>query len=381
MTSEIVLGAVVFVVLFELVAREDDLPRRVGAAAPAVLATLGYLAFYASQGYGARASAVYVSPFTEPADYALVALQRVPVLLGDAFGALPAEAWGFGDATHVPLIIYGLIATLVVTSLGWRRRPRRRSHRIELWLVVSAALALVPAVGGFIGGRLVTVASFGVAPMLAIAMIHGLRRGRTRPGRIAARIAVAALVILHLAVAPFIRAAMPTALGGIAERQRQLALDADLSACGDAEHLYVLTGSDPSNSMYYASARIFYGTLSMGRFESVRALSMTPADQRLTWVDENSFVLEVTGERPASLLERVHRDRPLEVGATVTVDELAVEVLRTGPTGWRSARFRIDAGRDDVCFASWDGERMRVRRASELGDVEEMPFHPGPMGM
>ncbi|MCB9598324.1 MAG: hypothetical protein H6719_36760, partial [Sandaracinaceae bacterium] len=82
-----------------------------------------------------------------------------------------------------------------------------------------------------------------------------------------------------------------------------------------------------------------------------------------------------------SALESVHRDAPLAVGDVVSAGELTIHVTDSGPTGWRAARFDVARDLDDVCFASWGEDGLRVWRAPAIGEAIELPHVPGVMNM
>lgn len=382
LASEITLGAVVFIALYEGLVRDDAWRARLRAAAPTVGLALGYLAFYALGGYGVRQSATYLSPLEDPGGYALAALERLPVLLGEALGALPSEIWGSVVEGRAVLVGWGLVATALVFGVIRWRRPRGARWRRELWLLASALLALAPVLGGFLGGRLLVVAGVGTSGLLGVAIVRALAiGGEAGLHRWVARLALAALVVLHLGLAPLGRLGLQAAFFQLSQAERAHVVGLDLAACGDADRLYSLTGSDPSNSMYLGAGLSFYAPPGTARLGGYRALSMTPSDQRFTRLDERTFTLEVVGDRGASALEDVHRAAPLAVGEAVTVGELTARVTDAGPGGWRAARFEVDGGLDRVCFASWDGTALTTWRAPPVGEVVELPFRPGLMGM
>lgn len=382
LSSETVLGAVVFIALYEAVARSGPASDRARAAAPAVALTLGYLAFYATQGYGAHHSGTYLSPFADPLAYAGAAVARVPVLLGESLGAVPSEVWGSSEAIQPILVGWGLALTaLVVGVIRWRR-PRHARWRRELWLLASTALSLAPVVGGFLGGRLLVLASIGGASLLGIALVRALAiAGEPGAGRWLARAAFTALVVLHFGLAPLGRLGLEAAFEQLSRLEREHVTGVDLGPCGEAPLLYSVTGADPSNSMYLGAGFMFYAPDAMAGRERFRALSMTPSDQRFVRVGERSFTLEVVGPRAPSALESVHRDAPLAVGDVVSAGELTIHVTDSGPTGWRAARFDVARDLDDVCFASWGEDGLRVWRAPAIGEAIELPHVPGVMNM
>src|SRR5690606_33231778 len=92
LASETSLGAVVFVALYEAIARRDDRKRRARAALPAVSLGLAYVAFYALAGFGTKNSGSYLSPLDDPLAYAEAVVTRGPVLVAEMFSAIPTLA-------------------------------------------------------------------------------------------------------------------------------------------------------------------------------------------------------------------------------------------------------------------------------------------------
>ena len=91
-----------------------------------------YLTVYGVLGGGTRGSGGYHDPLANPLGFAELAIVRVPILLGDAALAIPAELAFV--ASHAVLALAGLVATGVVVlayratrphppGLGWLRSP------------------------------------------------------------------------------------------------------------------------------------------------------------------------------------------------------------------------------------------------------------------
>ncbi|HJL17937.1 MAG TPA: hypothetical protein RMH99_19890 [Sandaracinaceae bacterium LLY-WYZ-13_1] len=375
LASEIALCAAVLVVLYELLARADPGRVRARAAAPAALATLGYLAFYVVGGWGARHSGMYLSPLTDPLAYAGAASVRVPVLFGEAFGGVPSELWGV-EPLRPMLLGWAALTTITVLLLLRAGRFGRR----ERWLLASSVAGLAPVVGGVIGGRLLVVVGAATSALLATAIVRGFVRVG-QPGGWGTRVGLGFLLVLGFGLSPLARLGIGAGMIEISSAQRAQARALDVGACRDASLLYSLTGADPSSSMYLEPALRLYAPDRAERFETIRTLSMAVAPHRFTRVGERSFTLEILGEREIGPIEAVHYDEPPAVGSERTVGELTIEVTDGTAQGWTAARFEVDRPLESVCFASWDGEALRLWRAPPVGETRELPYRSGIMGM
>ena len=226
------------------------------------------------------------------------------------------------------------------------------------------------------------MASIGVSGCLAVALVRAVTLA-ARPGAVRwpARAALVLLLMLHFGLAPLGRLGLSMAFFGLSTAEQAHVEAVDLGSCEGKRGLYVLTGSDPANSMYLGSGLLFHRRDVYERVSLIRTMSMTAADQQMTRVDAASFDLAVVDERPENALERVHRAAPLREGDVVEVSELTVTVTDSTPNGWRAARFTVDGDLDDFCFGRWDGETLVVTEAPAVGERVELPYHPGTMGM
>src|SRR5512145_641050 len=92
--SEAALGALVFIVSYELFGSNSDRRDRIRALIPTTALGIGYLGIYAILGYGTRHSGVYATPLGQPKAFLAAVQQRLPSLLGELTMALPSGVWG-----------------------------------------------------------------------------------------------------------------------------------------------------------------------------------------------------------------------------------------------------------------------------------------------
>jgi hypothetical protein len=382
--SELGLGTLVFAVCFEFGA-EATLRERIRRSGPWVVLGLAYLAMYASLGLGARASGGYVSPFSEPLEFALIALRRVPLLGAELFGAVPSML-----ATDLRgewrLFAIGCAAALFVFSVLFtlRRDLGREEKRTLSWLAPATLLSVVPAVGTVLGGRVLPIAMLGGAALVGNAMALALGARRSPHVRRAWPyvLAVAALVALHFGLSPLVRVAVPLVFARIGAAERTLARTADLGACSRRGYVYILTGSDPGVSLYAAGAIAFYAPEKVAdrRF---RVLSMAPNPERLVRTGPSSFELQVLPPRRANLFEELFRpsSAPLRTGDRVRAGELTVELLEVTNGLFERARFEVDGGLDAACALTLHGGELKVLPWPDANGSVLIPHQPGPMDL
>ena len=385
LASETALGAVVFVLLYELLVPRNTIFNRAMAATPALFLGLVHLATYVTSGYGAHRSGAHLAPFDDPEAFAEATLSRGPALLGELYGALPVALWSFAEPLRPALAIYGLALFGLCVALVYRARVGLRELELRrlVWLSSASVLSLLPMVGGFPGGRLLPLAMIGSAAVVGTAIVQTWVRARKRPAwrRSGLRLAIVGLVILHLGFAPLVRVGLAYQLSALAEAERRLAADADLEACPDGARAYVLTGADPVISLYASSAIAFYAPERVARVDRWRVLSMAPNPQTLARLDARTFELAIEEPRVVSLFEHVYRNTPMQVGDDVEVEELEarVEAVEAGfPT---RVRFTVEDGLGRVCFLRWDGARLVATRPPAVGEREAIDHEPGPSGL
>lgn len=411
--SEVALGALVFLVVYELM-RQVSLEQRISGAAPYAVLGLAYLAGYALLGYGTRGSGAYIFPFDAPGQFALAALVRVPILIGDLLLGMPAVL-AKSPATELSLAMFGFlaIAFYLFVFVRYRALLTLRVRRCLGWLAASTPLALVPAVGTIIGGRVLLFAAIGGAALVGNALnlllearnrLHeGPKRGRRRRYGIA--LAVGLLAILHFGFSPSVRVGLPLALRSIAEGHKKLAREADLGACPRGGAAYLLTGSDPALSLYAGFSFLLYRH-DGAPFRRFRVLSMAPQAQQLTRVGENSFELQVLGPvRKYNAFELLYRARndPLRVGWSRKAEELSVRVMDSDGGLFTRARFDTapqagviskevmpaqgtparTSGRpveSAVCLLVWQSGKLKTLAWPAVGEATLIEHEPGPLG-
>ena len=171
LASETALGAVVFILLYELIASQGPRRERVVATLPVLALGLAHLAFYVLGGYGTKNSGAYISPFDDPGAFAAAIVSRGALLVAELYGALPSLITSMAEPLQAPGAIYGALAAgscALVLHLG-RDRLAAGEGRALLWLGASSVVCLVPMVGGVVGGRLLPLALVGSSAVVGAA--------------------------------------------------------------------------------------------------------------------------------------------------------------------------------------------------------------------
>lgn len=194
--SEAAVQMLAYVVAFEL-CRKGTRRSRALALAPTGIVVALYLVLYATLGRGHA----YAAPFGGATAFVREGVPRLfahaAVLLG--LSVRPDNAWGY-DALRwtmlaaVPLV---LLARPALRGLGDDERGASG------WLVLGAALSLVPIMGAPLESRVLLAPSLGVAVLAAAVIALGVRAWRERgPARFVVMACASLVFVVHGVVGP-----------------------------------------------------------------------------------------------------------------------------------------------------------------------------------
>jgi hypothetical protein len=394
LASESGLVAVVLLVLYEVVTR--GLRRGLVGAAPFLLVGVGYLVAYASLGYGARGSSFYVSPFEAPLDYLGIALWSVPALCAELLLAVPSLLASFVPEARAALVLGGVAAGAAIAAVlvGCRSALSPEARRTLTWLAAGSFIGLFALLGAPVTGRVLPLPALGASALVgnALWLVWSRAQGRgpvDAPG--AARrfnawwAPVAVLGLLHFGVSPLLRVGQAVQFRQMGLVQQRLAEQADVGACGERGSLYLLTGADPSLTLYTAAALRFY-TPQKGNAERLRVLGMVPQAVRLERLGPKVLSLQVLDlPRRESAFERLYRPDgdPLVVGQSVELAELSVRVEAASAGLFERLRldFESDPESMPACWLAWRAGRLTAVSLPAVGVGVTLAHEPGPMGM
>ncbi len=177
--AEAGLGALGWILAWQLTCDPSPWPRRLARLAPHVALVVGWRLLYDHWGYGAENSGLYVDPGAGPGLFLGVLAQRWPVLVAGLWAPLPVDLWAVVPARLHTAV--GLAAGAVVAGMGalaWPvlRAPGPVGDRARL-LALGAGVCLVPPSATFPMDRVVGFAAAGSAALAALLWRHGPQRG------------------------------------------------------------------------------------------------------------------------------------------------------------------------------------------------------------
>ncbi|MBL8938500.1 MAG: hypothetical protein JNM69_28290 [Archangium sp.] len=357
--GETAVAGLAYVLAYELLARPQPWSSRLRALTPVVLVLAGYAVLYKVLNSGARGSATYLDPLSEPLTFLTLAVPRFFANVGtQAFGA-PDVYLALPEAKGL-LIASGVVA-VPVALLAWRRwaptdEAERRTSR---WLLLGAAGSLLPTLATFPATRLLTAASLGLAPVVATLLRAAWRDTGLRRG----------LGVLWLGGAFVLQPltqwlVMPIGFTTVSTRALEAvkALDAK-----PTERFVVLSSSEFVPAIYTAPLMADLG-LTMPRTWHVWSMAPLPVDVRRT--GERQVELSVIGGRMIdSVFEENFRNDnfPIEAGQRVVIDATTVTVLTVEGGKPTSVRFDLDLPVEAFSFVWWDGDSLARVQLPAIG--------------
>ncbi|HMA94777.1 MAG TPA: hypothetical protein VKP30_18935, partial [Polyangiaceae bacterium] len=380
-TSEAGLSGLAYWVAYELCAgTSGNWSLRLRRGTQPILMGVLYLAMYRVLGGGARGGGLYLDPISDPRGFTLLALRRIPTLLGDAI--LHVDA-GMGMVWPVPVILIGLGATGLVALLFAQISPSLspRETRALRWLVPGASLTTVGVAGGPPSSRSLTIAIVGFVPLVAILIQRGWAHFSASPGRgrHAWRMLVAFFAFAQLVYGPvvalFFGRAFRQAEPASAVIGQQTAL-----AASHAHQVVLLTGSDFT---------VWHHTF--GRLRPERpdqgcwwVASAAKGSHQITMTSPRSFSLELTDtELRTGAFERMWRGAryPLPVGYEVTQCGATIRVAAVRNDNPYRLDIQLNTPLNDprLALLAWQDGRIRRVSPSELEKGLFVRWSPGPM--
>jgi hypothetical protein len=383
-SSELALGSGVLLGSYELFERREPLRQRLLALLPAALVCATYLVLYAALGFGSRGSAAYLSPFSDPIAFAGAGLVRAPQLAAELYGAIPSMIAGtLPPQGERVLAALGALITLGVAALTWSRRVQLGPElfRRLSWLGAASLVCLIPMAGGFIGGRMLPLASIGSAAVIGSLLDVLWRQAKSRfgAGRWLTYGLLALLLVPHGVLAPLVRLAMPLVFLQMEQAERKVSREAEVEGCPTGSTAYLLPGSDPTVALYAPLALAFFEPARAARLRGMVSLSMSPRDLRLERNNDDTFELVTLGDFRLSPFEALYRKAPVRVGDKVRTRGLQVEVLATSDGVPTRVRLQFVGGDTRSCLLRWHEGALRGVRLAP-GESLALPHEPGPMG-
>ena len=311
------------------------------------MTAVGYYAFYRLNGYGARNSALYLDPGSDPAGYLLAAPGRFFMHLGGQFFMAPCEATLLRPSL-LPLFIAIGIATLVVVAAAvytfWPE-INAQERRALRWLVPGALIATLPSLAAIVNARVLLAPSLGGAALIAVIIAHAWRlKGAPAANLLkkrALRVLMWTFIVMHLVISPILWPVQVAAMRALMSHLNGImrSVELDETRIADSQVL-VMNAPDPYTGVYPVMLRYFDG---LPRARSWWLLSMAPFTHKVTRTAEREMEVEIVdGQLCTTMIEQLFRskDHPLRPGDRFDLNGLVITVLETGDTG--PSRLRLE---------------------------------------
>jgi hypothetical protein len=319
--------------------------RRVRAIAIWCGSLLAYVTVRAALGYGSSGSGMYLDPVHEPIAFVPQALQRYPVLMGDAVLAVRSSWWpgGFPWAAELadagwlsrlwavdlrPLrnlqVGIGVLACLVFASVLWCYvRGRRESERDVRFLGFGVPLALVPSLASLPESRLMVPALIGWFALLSQALWDRC----TAPERKTTAMPLAFLVLLGAFLPVWSTSDEVHGLPDFSQAVRRSIATPELDhALAEGKYALLATSSDPTTSIYVPLVRRWHERPAPA---SCQLLMGGWGALQLTRINPRAFVLDRINRAftPQDVYASAFNRRPLFVNERFQSGELTATVL------------------------------------------------------
>lgn len=385
---------------------------------PAALPCIAYLALRRALERGPLHSGVYVGPDGDPAGFAWLLLQRVPVLFADVFAGIRSDSWNVGNLMVHPWVAQGLldaswlhepgpwrrahtavgVVTIVIALIGWRivsRRLDRDAARPDgervaslRWLAWGSALSILPVVGSFPSSRLMSIAEIGMAAVLAASVVWCLRdfAARFKAARVRtllAGIAGTAVLVLHLVVAAHAsyQESVNVKYTSMAIRKRNLTIEADKKRL-HLQRVVILSALEYGTSLYVPFVLARHGRKPP---RSCWPISLSPGPHVLIRDTERSFRFapDAGYQLMANAPEELFRDPnvPFKRGDVVDLGGLTITVLETNGKHIQLIRVEADVPLDDrtLLFVVAGPSGLRRFDMPPVGGLARLPPPTLPM--
>lgn len=383
--GETTLGALAYVVAYELVGRrrDDPLARRLVALVPAAAILLGFVVIYKLLGYGTASSGSYLDPVTQPGAFLRVAPLRALVLAGSFLFGPNADLTASRPELVPLLAVIGagtLVAVIVLARRALRALPADETRHVG-WLGVGAMMSMIPSLGGFPGSRLLFMPSLGGAAVVAVILVHAWRARRASRAW-AWRIAVPLLVVVEVVRPAGVAFASTVLFAKLSRDGERIARESELPP--SSARVVVLAASDLVASLYVDLIRT--GTQGAAPHRAWWVLSMAAHPHRARRSGPSALELEVADggtmlEGPYEILCRDPRAHPFAVGDVVALDGMSVrvEAVRDGRPTRIAATFDRPLDDPSLWFVVYREGKLRRVTLPVDGAPIEIAWERGPL--
>ncbi len=372
--GEVAAGMAGFFVAYAIFVETGSWRSRIASAAGWATVAAGWMASYRILGYGARGSAAYVDPFSNPKGFATAVVERFPLLLQGLFGAPSTDFVVVMERWERWFITSG--AVMVIASLFAIASVLRHDRRARFW-AAGTLLALLPACTALPADRLLFVAGIGAMALLA-STVHAVAaatsRGLSGTGWFT-RATLAAWALVHGVSAP---ALLPWRAMGLREHDEWIRVQGEAAferlPPPDGQLVIVNTPD------FYTGALLVAVRAALGRPAQGRVRVLYGGDQPVRVSRLNDTTLEVRPSKGFMVpsVNTVYRSaqRPLWVGTGIQLTGMQVIVTEADRHGAPvAAAFRFDRPleSDGLVFVAWDGASYVQWAPPRAGSSIEVP--------
>jgi hypothetical protein len=198
--GELGVSAWALLVAYALAFEAGPLRQRARSLWPFALVTLVWAAFYAQSGAGTQGSGVYLHPLRDLPAFAAEFPRRALVLLGAAFGPIPAELSFLGPAALMPLWLG--IGGAWLAACAWLGRREWIADRGARFWCVAVGLGVVPVAASFPSDRLLILVNLGAMALVARVLVRLAAPAREARAVMLEAPAAQAIVLEAAAVGP-----------------------------------------------------------------------------------------------------------------------------------------------------------------------------------
>ncbi len=347
--------------------------RRFGSLLPYVAVSIAWKAIHRSLGHGISHTYVYLDPVAEPGSFLQALIERWPLFVADQFFSLPIQVWmvlSFPLNLLYSALAFGLVAVLAVALLP----VLRRSALARFW-AAGSLLAMIPLCAGLTLDRGLTLAAFGGAALVAMALAswgfspagRGSEPHQVLPGW--RRRLGSFWVFVHLIVAPLLMLAAPFELAFVNRAFVDPFEEAVPKEPSVTEQTVVFVNGIESSIWCIPMMRAVRGEPEP---RAVRLLAPSMYQVEVERTDVDSLLLRVPQGYHSVAADQGFR-RPEDtfpVGSKVRIQGMTAEIMEHNDKGLASAvAFHFDVPLDDPSL---------VWRYSGVDGVR--PFSLPPMG-
>ena len=375
-SAEAGLGAAGYLAAYMLTLEKGAWWRRPLTMLPYAPAFLIWAITYKAMGYGVHGSNGYIDPFNDPVMYCKGMLIHLPVQLFGEFG-VPDSVF-FNVLPWPGNAVYWVLAAAYLTLLFVLAWPILKASAPARFFAVGMVLSLLPASATLPQDRLLTLASVGGAPIIALLLERLLALLPVQRTRLAG-FAFYALIVLHLLL-PCVTFPITSASTGLMEQANQIA-DHSLPMQPEVAGETVIIANAPTELMCVA-VPIVRSSLREPVPAHTLLLSVGNDTVSVDYVDPHTILVHSEGESlntPWANLFRRTSTEPLRAGWTRELSNVRIEVVEAAPEGSpRLTKFTFKEPLDSakLHWLTWAGDRYVPFTLPGLGERMELAARP-----